>query len=70
MIAPLGAGKTVLARRVPTMLPDLTLEEAIETTKLHSVAGPNDASYLWSKVQDVSIEEIAKLFSAPSNTLG
>ena len=39
MIGPPGAGKTMLARRVPTILPDLTLEEAIQTTKIHSVAG-------------------------------
>jgi len=39
MLGPPGAGKTMLARRVPTILPDLSLDEAIETTKLHSVAG-------------------------------
>lgn len=39
MLGPPGVGKTMLARRVPTILPDLSLDEAIETTKLHSVAG-------------------------------
>ena len=39
MIGPPGAGKTMLARRLPSILPPLSLQEALETTKIHSVAG-------------------------------
>ncbi|HET9293961.1 MAG TPA: YifB family Mg chelatase-like AAA ATPase [Gemmatimonadales bacterium] len=39
LVGPPGAGKTMLARRLPTILPGMSLEEALETTKIHSVAG-------------------------------
>jgi len=43
MIGPPGSGKTMLARRLPTILPDMKLDEALETTKIHSVCGMLDS---------------------------
>jgi magnesium chelatase family protein len=39
MIGPPGSGKTMLAKRLPTIMPEMTLEESLETTKIHSIAG-------------------------------
>jgi magnesium chelatase family protein len=39
LVGPPGAGKTMLAKRLPSILPPMTLKEALETTKIHGVAG-------------------------------
>ncbi len=51
LIGPPGAGKTMLARRLSTILPPLSLHEALETTKIHSVAGvlPPDTSLITTR---------------------
>ena len=49
MIGPPGAGKSMLAKRLPSILPDLTLSEAIETTKIHSVTGMLKANLITSR---------------------
>ncbi len=48
MVGPPGSGKTMLAKRLPTILPDMNFEESIETTKIHSVLGliPSDKALI------------------------
>ncbi len=59
MIGPPGAGKTMLAKRLPSILPPLTLHEALETTKIHSVAG---------KLKDAALIA-TRPFRAPHHTI-
>ncbi len=60
MIGPPGGGKTMLARRLPTIIPPLMLEEALETTKIHSVAG---------KIDDNISLMIRRPFRSPHHTI-
>ena len=60
LIGPPGAGKTMLARRMPTILPPLNLHEALETTKIHSVSG---------LMQDGSALLTTRPFRSPHHTI-
>uniref|UniRef100_UPI0037BF707E YifB family Mg chelatase-like AAA ATPase n=1 Tax=Flavobacterium sp. TaxID=239 RepID=UPI0037BF707E len=58
LIGPPGSGKTMLAKRLPSILPPMTLKEALETTKIHSVAG---------KIKDVGLLN-QRPFRSPHHT--
>jgi magnesium chelatase family protein len=60
LIGPPGSGKTMLAKRLPTILPPLSLQEALETTKIHSVAG---------KLQPDSMLIARRPFRSPHHTI-
>ncbi|MEM1260029.1 MAG: YifB family Mg chelatase-like AAA ATPase, partial [Bacteroidota bacterium] len=59
LIGPPGAGKTMLAKRLPSILPPMTLQEALETTKIHSVVG---------KVKDMGLMS-QRPFRSPHHTI-
>ena len=64
MIGPPGAGKSMIAKRIPSILPPLTLEEALETTKIHSIVG------LTNKRKGVSSALIVERpFRSPHHTI-
>ena len=49
MVCPPGAGKTMLAKAVPSIMPNLTFDEALEVAKIHSVSGQLDAGFIFER---------------------
>lgn len=60
LIGPPGSGKTMLAKRIPSILPPLSMEEALETTKIHSVAG---------KLGEISSLMTVRPYCSPHHTI-
>ena len=59
LVGPPGSGKTMLSKRLPSILPPMTLQEALETTKIHSVVG---------KVKDTGLM-CQRPFRSPHHTI-
>ncbi len=60
LIGPPGSGKSMMAKRIPTILPDITFDEAVETTRIHSVSG---------KLDDRRALVVRRPFRSPHHTI-
>ncbi len=62
LIGPPGSGKTMLAKRLPSILPPMTLHEALETTKIHSVVGKTKSGGQYPQPGEISLSHNGVLF--------